>query len=377
MPSLEAVDIIRDDPVGTEDRLDGGDGSINSSTTIVSSTRSRKDRQTATVTSLEAQRRSNTITPNSPDGSSKKQQQRKVSQQTLSSFFFSSNGKQSSQASASNNSKVKTSNKSSLNAIQQSGPQGELTPNQKTGHKKDTAVKIPTNSSPSEESDESLPVENVKVNSEALSEKMAESPGVSPNKIDGLNGQDSIQGEKASDNSTSQPAEPSKQASNETSSKTILFDLSQGDEEANSESKVSEVQAIPLDDREDNTSCQARSQDDIDQQLSDLPDDRKMLLEKHRGMIETYEKRVSELVKSASGGLICEDFELPAPKEAPVENPSDEEFPECVVANMALIIEGRYADLISLGRRTFFHFSFLTLLFLEYLIVQSPFPSLR
>ena len=165
MPSLEAVEIFRGDPIDPKTGLEDEENESASVTeaTMSSEPSSSAEKGTAVPSSTDTAR-TNTITPNSPDSSSKKQQQRKVSQQTLSSFFFSSNDKHPSQGSASKKSKVRTPNIKRNNASQRSNRLTVSPTEQKTDLKEeDAAARSPTNGTVPESKSESIPIEDSKI----------------------------------------------------------------------------------------------------------------------------------------------------------------------------------------------------------------------
>lgn len=71
-----------------------------------------------------------------------------------------------------------------------------------------------------------------------------------------------------------------------------------------------------------------------------LSEERLALLQKHADMIQRCQQRSRELVLVAREGLEEDDFEMPLP-EIQVDLPLDDEFPDAVVKNMAILIEGR------------------------------------
>ena len=75
--------------------------------------------------------------------------------------------------------------------------------------------------------------------------------------------------------------------------------------------------------------------------VEDLSEDQKALLEKHNDMRTRYSRRAEELVAENKEGLVEENFKLPEPQQSKMEGASDEEFPDEVLANVALLIEGR------------------------------------
>jgi hypothetical protein len=76
----------------------------------------------------------------------------------------------------------------------------------------------------------------------------------------------------------------------------------------------------------------------------ELPEDRKVLLQKHNDMKSRYTRRAEVLVAGARGGLDEEDFKMPEPQSAEVKESSslEDEFPDQAVSSMVLLIEGRY-----------------------------------
>jgi hypothetical protein len=71
-----------------------------------------------------------------------------------------------------------------------------------------------------------------------------------------------------------------------------------------------------------------------------LSEDRQALLQKHADMSQRCQQRSRELVQVAREGLEEEQFDMPQP-ELLLELPSGDEFPDTVVKNMAVLIEGR------------------------------------
>jgi hypothetical protein len=71
-----------------------------------------------------------------------------------------------------------------------------------------------------------------------------------------------------------------------------------------------------------------------------ISEERLALLQKHADMIQRCQQRSRELVLLAREGLEEDDFEMPLP-EIQVDLPQDDEFPDAVVKNMAILIEGR------------------------------------
>ena len=330
MPSLEAVEIVRDDSVDPETGHEDENRSTNIPATIMSSEPSAtKEGVDADASSSTEGALTNTITPNSPDSSSKKRQQRKVSQQTLSSFFFSSNDKQPSQGSAMKKSKVKTPNIMRSSASKRSNQPTVSPTTQKTDDKKDTAVSSPKIDAVPETKSESLSTEEGKVvvgSSEAVLRDAYDS-GELPRKEED---------DKTAEIGPRKLVEPRKDVdANTTSNKVVHPSHDEGGKLATKGKKNHSNPSIRVEPNPEGPHGES------DDPLSGLPDDRKALLEKHRVMVETYKKRAGELVSGARGGLICEDFQLPAPKEGVIEISSDDDYPESVVANMAVLIEGR------------------------------------
>jgi hypothetical protein len=79
-----------------------------------------------------------------------------------------------------------------------------------------------------------------------------------------------------------------------------------------------------------------------DQSVPDEPlsEERLALLNKHADMIQRCQQRSKELVLVAREGLEEEDYEMPQP-EIQLDLSTDDEFPDAVVHNMAVLIEGR------------------------------------
>lgn len=75
--------------------------------------------------------------------------------------------------------------------------------------------------------------------------------------------------------------------------------------------------------------------------IVELSEDRKALLEKHSEMKRRCQQRFEELVQEAREGVDDEDFDMPE-LESNIDLSSEDEFPDAVVKNMALLIEGRY-----------------------------------
>lgn len=71
----------------------------------------------------------------------------------------------------------------------------------------------------------------------------------------------------------------------------------------------------------------------------EVDDERKALLEKHSDIKQRCQQRSEELVQVAREGIEEEDFEMPSLERVNVS--SDEDFPDAVVNNMAILIEGR------------------------------------
>lgn len=78
------------------------------------------------------------------------------------------------------------------------------------------------------------------------------------------------------------------------------------------------------------------------EQPFELPEERKVLLQKYSDMKTRYSRRSKELVEEGSKGLAEEDFVMPEPIQKKEESTtSEDKFPDYVVANMAVLIEGR------------------------------------
>lgn len=72
----------------------------------------------------------------------------------------------------------------------------------------------------------------------------------------------------------------------------------------------------------------------------------KDLLQKHKDMQQRYQQRSQDLVEGSRSGLDEEQFNIPTLEEAALGENSDDEFPETALRNMAILIEGRYVQLI-------------------------------
>jgi len=80
---------------------------------------------------------------------------------------------------------------------------------------------------------------------------------------------------------------------------------------------------------------------DLIDKVVELSEEQKALLVKHKEMKRQCRQRSEQLVRVVREGIDEEDFEMPA-AEKDNNLSSDEEFPDTVVNNMALLIEGRY-----------------------------------
>ena len=72
----------------------------------------------------------------------------------------------------------------------------------------------------------------------------------------------------------------------------------------------------------------------------ELSQEKKSLLEKHEEKRMRCKQRTQELIRNAKAGINEEDFQMP-PCQPQTDTSPEEEFPDSVVANMALLIEGR------------------------------------
>ena len=76
--------------------------------------------------------------------------------------------------------------------------------------------------------------------------------------------------------------------------------------------------------------------------ITELPEERKTLLQKYADMKTRYSRRSQELVEEARNGLAEEDFVMPEPQPNKEESSASEDtFSDHVIANMAVLIEGR------------------------------------
>jgi len=71
-----------------------------------------------------------------------------------------------------------------------------------------------------------------------------------------------------------------------------------------------------------------------------LSEERLALLAKHADMIKRCQQRSQELVVFSREGLEGQDYQMPLPEHRH-DLPDEEEFPDAVVKNMAVLIEGR------------------------------------
>ena len=126
----------------------------------------------------------------------------------------------------------------------------------------------------------------------------------------------------------------------------FVSDAAKEENAANAPSTKEDLVVKPADD-----SKTAETSSKADHPLQGLSDENKALLQTHKDMISRYSSRAEELVEGARGGLEEEHFDMPPPLEdetsssssspSPSSEEEDPEYPDQVVANMALWIEGR------------------------------------
>ena len=337
MPSLEVVEIVESSPAGQGASAMESDDDKGAVTTMeeikevelpISTVPTKEDKPS--VTKALSKKRS--VTPLEDDGKSKKKQQQcKAGQKTLSDFFFGQRQPASS-------------------------PQANSAKNEKPCKQKTQNVSIAAFLSK---------VKERKNDSKTQSEdplKESEQPGKS--------GSEGALLRKEKDQETEQT-----KVQNKTEESCLVSvpprsvpapENSKGNASFSPTSKVKAAEMVheeatqPVDRTEDNATtvdlvsnegkpvvnsslqndCTEKEVEESDP-VEDLSEDQKALLEKHNDMRTRYSRRAEELVAENKEGLVEENFKLPEPQQSKMEGASDEEFPDEVLANVALLIEGR------------------------------------
>lgn len=271
-----------------------------------------------TAPSPESRSKKRQVTPTEDESATsssqnRKSQQKKVNQLMLSAFFHKSSKKESPKSAL----YTKISKPSSPS------------PSNSTSHNKESPASTEKGCNPISSPAKSAPLKSSPTseteNMETKVTKSKDSPkNVSPKQTSPLRARPS----KASANSSTSSLNDSKDANNtalehESSARDVL-----------ALSPTIDLTSSPNPDQDVGAKTQPVPTED------DLSDERKDLLKRHSDTRKRYQQRAEELVRDARSGLDEEDFEMPLPQER-TDLPTDEEFPDVVASNMALLIEGR------------------------------------
>lgn len=275
------------------------------------------------------------VTPTDESLSKKQQQQKKVNQMTLGSFFFGAKKQTSSPVSkpvtagtkrkqpspVKSPEKDATSTKAEVEILEAKATTGTSTKTSaREDKKKEQKDKSPA--SPRKESKEVMGApQSPSTNDNDTVDLTNDAPDTNAKELDYNTNNRDI-------DAPSGPIAPEEKPEKESSS-----NGSSANRASTSDDKSS-THPIVIDSSEESDAKTVSAEE--------LPEERKALLQKNKDMATRYSRRAEELVLEARGGLDDEDFTLPEPQPVEEESASDQEFSDSVLANMALLIEGRY-----------------------------------
>jgi hypothetical protein len=284
------------------------------------------------------------VTPNM-ESNQKKNQQKKVNQLTLGAFFFAPSKKSSPQTKkkpeqlvvekkeySTNptlvNTKVTTSKPATTPAME---PLNEAT-------KDATPEKPKTEPTPEEPKPESKALDTDEDMVAEESKKCSRQRNTS--KKQKLQADSPTKGTELPPQLASEPADDDGDAKQQPERKAIALDQSKPTQEESSTPSKKRARKSANDVA---TKLEPKKKPEA---KKELPEDRKVLLQKHDDMKSRYTRRAEELVAGARGGLDEEEFEMPEPQSEEVgESSPEDEFPDQAVSSMVLLIEGRYVSL--------------------------------
>jgi hypothetical protein len=284
------------------------------------------------------------VTP-TPESNQKEKQQKKVNQLKLGAFFFAPSKKSSPQTKNKPEPLVVGNKQSYINSIS--------VESKVTTSKPDTPTQEPVNEATKDASPEKLTTETTqgepKPDSKALeTEEMVAKESKNSIRKRNASKKQKLKAELPAKGTESPPQLALEQADAEQQAerKAIVLDLPEPTQEDSSIPSMKRARKIA-----DNDATKPEPLKKPEPK-KELPEDRKVLLQKHDEMKSRYTRRAEELVAGARGGLDEEEFQMPEPQSAEVEESSPEDnFPDQAVSNMVLLIEGSHLPLSKLVSR--------------------------